>query len=223
MALTMEQAHAFLEELAEAASEWAGIPMPLEDTKLVVHPSYPFAKVCREQDVREDQDEPEPVNRWYNRRGFEVYLWRENGRTCHGCVPVKPIDMVLKTMSISPAWKVEAEMRAMGKLSDEIGEHRFTQYLFSGTFLETSKRSNVTYVFRRLRPTLALRASGDCVKVLAGLCLHPIGYYQESWAGALVPTDDVLAHLLLMRADEPRFWKDANQIRPDRPECGAYV
>ena len=92
------------------------------------------------------------------------------------------------------------------------------QYLLTGMFLETSKRSGVHYLFRRLRPTVAISPSST--KILCTLCLHPIGYYAESWAGAMCPTDDVVAHLMLMRADEPMFWRRANQHAPWRPEAG---
>lgn len=36
----------------------------------------------------------------------------------------------------------------------------------------------------------------------------------------MTPTDDVIAHLTLMRGDEPMFWRRANQHGPDRPEAG---
>jgi len=36
----------------------------------------------------------------------------------------------------------------------------------------------------------------------------------------MVPTDDVIAHLMLMRADEHGFWKRANQHPLDRLEAG---
>ena len=41
-----------------------------------------------------------------------------------------------------------------------------------------------------------------------------------SWAGAMVPTDDVIAHLSLMRGDEHMFWKRCNQHPSWRPEAG---
>ena len=89
-------------------------------------------------------------------------------------------------------------------------------------FLEKSERSGVTYLFRKLRPTVALRPcrDGDGMRVLAALCLHPIGYYDGSWAGAMCPTDDVVAHLMLMRGDEVMFWRRSNQHPADRPEAG---
>jgi len=58
------------------------------------------------------------------------------------------------------------------------------------------------------------------VRILACLCAHPIGFYTGSWAGALVPTDDVMAHLLLVRGDEHEFWKQCNQHHPLAPESG---
>ncbi len=76
------------------------------------------------------------------------------------------------------------------------------------------------YVFRRLRPTLALSGRTGSVMVLCALCQHPIAYYDNSWAGAMTPTDDVLAHLMLMRGDEAMLWKRSNQHHPARPEAG---
>jgi len=101
--------------------------------------------------------------------------------------------------------------------------HRqFKQYLLTGSFLETSERSGVTYVFRKLRPTLALsaRSSDGTMKILCGLCMHPIGYYDGTWAGAMCPTDDVVAHLALMRGDEKMFWRRCNQHPSYQPACG---
>jgi hypothetical protein len=50
--------------------------------------------------------------------------------------------------------------------------------------------------------------------------MHPLGYYGRSWAGCMVPTDDVIAHLLFMRGDEARFWGQCNHHEPWRPEAG---
>jgi hypothetical protein len=47
-------------------------------------------------------------------------------------------------------------------------------------------------------------------RILAVLCMHPIGHFQETFSGAMCPTDDVIAHLMLMRADEHHFWKKSN-------------
>lgn len=91
----------------------------------------------------------------------------------------------------------------------------------TGAFIETSPRSGVTYMFRRLRPTLAIKAGPDGdLRILCGLCLHPIGYYAGTWGGAMCPTDDVIAHLCLMRGDEPKFWANSNQHEANHPACG---
>lgn len=71
--------------------------------------------------------------------------------------------------------------------------------LMTGSYAETSERSGVTYWFRRLRPTLALSYRGTRLRCLAALCTHPLGTYEGSWAGVLVPTDELCSHLLLMR------------------------
>jgi hypothetical protein len=94
-------------------------------------------------------------------------------------------------------------------------------YTCTGQFLETSKRSGLTYLFRRLRPTVVLTGQGASsdqftgevtpgMRILTCLCLHPIAYYANSYCGAMVPTDDVIAHLLYMRADEHLYWRRAN-------------
>ena len=102
-------------------------------------------------------------------------------------------------------------------------QHRaFKHYLLTGMFLETSARSGVTYLFRRLRPTIAITTKTGDARVLATLCMHPIGYYEETWAGAMTPTDDVIAHLALMRGDERLFWSRCNQHPAWAPQSGIF-
>jgi hypothetical protein len=36
----------------------------------------------------------------------------------------------------------------------------------------------------------------------------------------MVPTDDVIAHLMLMRGDEHMFWRRCNQHQPWTKEAG---
>ena len=120
--------------------------------------------------------------------------------------------MVLDTLRASDAWNIQAEWTALDSLSKLIAPRQFQQYVLTGTFLEHSKRSNVHYMFRKSRPTVALGTTRDGgLKILACLCLHPIGHYAGSFAGCLVPTDDVIAHVTLMRGDEHKFWGKANQ------------
>ena len=83
-----------------------------------------------------------------------------------------------------------------------------------------SKRSQVTYMFRRGRPTIAIRQDETGGFPLCALCLHPIGYYADTWAGVMCPTDEVIAHLLMMRGSEEKYWANANQHPVDHPAAG---
>ena len=121
-------------------------------------------------------------------------------------------------------WRLQRGDSLVGKLQllgTLLRHHVFKQYLLTGMFLETSKRSGLTYLFRRLKPTVVLdaRDQAKSIRVLCALCLHPIGFYLESWAGAMTPTDDLIAHLMLMRGDEPMLWRRSNQHEPWHPEA----
>ena len=178
-----------------------------------------------DDDAEPTTDDVKIRNRWWSSRlRAEIYIWEEpDGRVVWG-KHHRPhaISMALQTLGCSVAWGVEQESEAIQTLGQMIRHHQFKQYLLTGMFLETSRRSGLTYLFRRLRPTVAIdaRATGGDSRILAALCLHPIGYYAGTWAGSMCPTDDVIAHLSLMRGDEAMFWKRANQHPPGRPEAG---
>jgi hypothetical protein len=110
-----------------------------------------------------------------------------------------------------------AEMRAMESLKQRIGEHRWQMYVLSGAFAEKSTRSDIHYIFRKGLPTIAFSyhsgygGSYDGGKVLACLCLHPMGYYQGSHVGLMCPTDEVICALLMMRGDEAKYWASCGQ------------
>lgn len=121
-------------------------------------------------------------------------------------------DMYLNTSKAATAHLMQAETKAMMKLREHVTDAQFLSYYNAGHFIEKSKRSKLTYIFRRMRPTLVYREGNDKVKhFVAGLCLHAQGYYGVSWAGTLPPTDDVITHLMFMRADEKSFWRKATQ------------
>jgi hypothetical protein len=127
----------------------------------------------------------------------------------------------IRTLDAAAVWPLEAEQKAQKKLASLIPADLFELYLLTGHFGETSKRSQVTYLFRRGRPTIALRQSEEAVSaVLCALCLHPIGYYGDTWAGVMCPTDEVIAHLLMMRGSEEKYWANANQHPVDHPAAG---
>lgn len=225
------------DELSDWAGEWQGLPIPLsEDTPLVLNRDHPLfaiyepslSRSCRTQDVREDET---IINHWYSRRRqCDVYIYEQDGRRKVLAVPVSPdrsmdrLTMWLTTLGASDAWSVDAEVKAMETLSAMLTDRQWRHYLLTGTFLETSERSGVTYMFRRLRPTIALSPRGrngqEMMLCIAVLCLHPIGYYDRTWAGCMVPSDDVIAHLTMCRGDEAHFWGKANKHPAHVPQAG---
>lgn len=208
---------------AAAAGEWSGCPMPVPGIPLRVEPRHPLAEKLNgfrlpgeepEPTEPRGDDEPEVINSWYSHRmSCTVYLARDSKGYFAAKEPEyggKKIDFWLKTIGASRAWSLDAEFRAMETLKGYISEAAFRAYVLTNSFLETSKRTKVTYLFRRGRPTVALRATNEGMRILTTLCLHPMGMYEGTWAGVMVPTDDVIAHLALMRGDEPKFWGKAN-------------
>ncbi len=190
----------------------------------------PFAGLYDGQADDMDPDDP-TVYRvrnefWSHRYRATIQVLEKNGRVVGGFKPgFHHIGYSLQTMANSDVWGIEQEQRALQLLGTMIRHVQFKRYLMTGMFLEQSKRSGVTYLFRRLKPTVALRpwrsgATDEPATILACLCQHPIAYYESSWAGAMCPTDDVIAHLTLMRGDEHLFWKRSTQHPPHRPEAG---
>lgn len=222
--ISKEQALSFLELLGEHAKEYAGIPMPIEGYRLSVHPSYRFHDALRPIDEPDPDPEAEKfmlMNTWTTRRGRTVMVVRNSsGRSLAYTVESpKAIDYAANTLGLMTAWTIDAEIKAMSKLADLVSRHQMNLYIMTGSFIETSRRSGVSYLFRRLRPTVAMRDGQNGIRVLAALCSHPIGYYQNTHGGSLVPTDDVVAHLLMMRGDEAAFWKLSNQHQPGTPQA----
>jgi hypothetical protein len=215
--------------MAAGRREWAGYPMPLEGCNLVVEPSYPRAKELMETGAKPDEvDEiaSNPTFRFRNRfhsshLRCRVLVWEVDGKVDWG---IKRgghhLGELLSTLGASDAWGIEQEGNAIDMLATLLRPRQFKQYLLTGMFMEVSKRSGVHYLFRRLRPTLAISTAKGTSKILAALCLHPIAYYEGSWAGAMCPTDDILAHLMLMRGDEHMFWRRANQHPAWVPQAG---
>lgn len=222
--ITYDQLGVALNRIAQEKSEWAGLPMLLTDFQLKLEPRFPFQfhiDTNTTIDESVDSADIEDINDWYSERlKAHVFIRRRNGKLGAWFAPASRIEPVLNTIGASRAWLMEAEFKATEKLESLVGDWKTRCYLLTGSFIETSKRSGVTYVFRRLRPTIALKSSPEGTRVLCTLCLHPIGYYQGTWAGAMVPTDEVIAHLIYMRGDEHAFWKQSNQHAPHHPSSG---
>lgn len=221
--MTFAQTRACLAMIAEHGDEYAGLPCSISGVKIHVHPSYRFAEVFNKTAVDlEGDDVVTVVNDWrsYSGKGHCI-IFRQGGKILGTRLyDVTAGSLAMNTMGIAPAWDIAAEAKAIQKLATLLSAHAFKTYMLTGMFLETSKRSRITYLFRRLRPTVAMSTSGNTVTILCGLCLHPIGYYEGTWAGVMVPTDEVISHLMLMRGDEHNFWKQANQHPSHAPEAG---
>lgn len=198
--------------------------MPLDDHRLVIEPTYPYAALAEFGKPKREPDDVKIRNVFYSeRRRYTVAIYeREDGKVECTSIPGSgnAATMLVMTLGASYAWGIEQESNAVHLLGTLLKHIAFKQYMLTGTFLETSARSGVTYLFRRLRPTVAFRPAEPFMRVLCTLCLHPIAYYEGTWAGAMCPTDDVIAHLMLMRGDEHMFWKRSNQHAPGHPSSG---
>lgn len=216
-----------LGRVARWRHEWAGIPMPLDGQRLVIEPSYPGAKELSEMGQKPEEPDTEAEGAkirsqfWSWKKRGDVVIYEKDGEIRWGVWHMfTHTGKLLQTLGVSDAWGIEQEGRALQLLGTMLRHRAFKQYLLTGSFIETSKRSGIAYMFRKLRPTLAISMRGDEARVLCSLCLHPVAYYAGSWGGAMCPTDDVIAHLALMRGDEHMFWRRANQHAPYRSEAG---
>lgn len=230
------------DRFASAVDEWQGIPLPLPGQRLVLETRHPMRGLidkleratteersftCSTADVAED-----PLiirNRWWSwSKNAWINVVQEHGKIRAVVDRVAPdhsmekLRMGMMTMGCADAWTLEAEYRARDNLKALLSERQWQMYELTGSFLESSERSGVMYWFRRLRPTVALVNDPkiESMRCLAVMCFHSIGYYAETFAGALVPSDDVASHLIFMRGDEAGYWRVANQHKPDSAEAG---
>ena len=216
-----------LAELAPEREEWAGLPMIMEGCRLILEPKYRYQGLSEFGKPEEpDDDDPTIKHRntfWSTRWRCPIVVYEQNKRAKFFVEPGSgnQATMLLNTLGASDAWGVQQESNALHLLATLVRHHTFKHYLMTGCFLESSPNgSGVSYMFRKLRPTVAMVERKGAMVLLATLCMHPVGYYEGSWAGAMCPTDDVIAHLMLMRADEPKFWARCNQHPPSHPASG---
>lgn len=213
-----------MQEIAEGRGHWGGYPLPIEEHPLSLCKQFPFQglngmKLDEEDEEYDQPDFEEVVNQWFSlRRRSDVYVVKNMLTGKSSSLEVfrslnTRLDNLIKSVAPTKVWSIGAELRAMATLQSIVTQNAFRQYVMTGVFLETSERSNVTYLFRRLAPTIALSRNSKHggMRILCSLCLHPIGYYKDTHAGCMVPTDDVIAHVTMMRGDERGFWSKANQ------------
>jgi hypothetical protein len=238
--VTLAEATRLLAESRIADNDWSGMPLPVPGLELVIEPRYRHQKITefRWQEYFEEDgtriplnEEPKPVQSpaeyrlvnswWSDRLRTKIMIYHDKwGHARVGAESENGLWFALRTMEAAAAWPIQAEERAQKKLATLIPAHLFETYMLTGHYHEVSERSGVAYIFRRGRPTVAMREDGDAFRVLCALCLHPIGYYGQTWAGVMCPTDEVIAHLLMMRGSEEKFWAKANQHSLDHPAAG---
>jgi len=239
--VTLAEATRRVAESRMAENDWSGMPLPVVGLQLVLEPRYRHQgisefrwPVCYGQNGVPVPLEQEPgdqtsgpveyrlVNSWWNAQyqaTIRVCQDRQGRARCLAEAGER-LSYALRTLQAAEVWPVEAEQKAQQKLATLIPKEQFDLYTLTGHFSEISRRSQVLYLFRRGRPTVALREVGEEFRILCALCLHPIGYYAQTWAGAMCPTDEVIAHLLMMRGSEEKYWANANQHPIDLPIAG---
>ncbi len=188
----------------------------------------PEIHICRNEDIDETAPGPYVVNAWRPKPSTVVAL-REKGK-----YSVRRLDesrdrleLMLNTI-LCQAGTVDSdsEIKAMCSLKAKINDCQWDSYILSGAFPETSWRSGVTYILRKGLPTIALTCKpnpngpGEIRTFLAALCSHPLAYFEGTHAGAYPPTDEIIATLLSIRADEHDLWKRANQHSLNDPLAG---
>ncbi len=135
------------------------------------------------------------------------------------------IEMQGRTMANLLGYGIEeAEIQARKKLESMLSPDQRRALLLCDSFCEQGK-SGVVYWIRKNRPTIALRRDEKSKEdgkatPLCALCLHPLGWYKYSFAGIMTPSDDMIAHLLMIRGNEHFFWRKANQHQLDKPMAG---
>lgn len=190
--------------------------------------------VVDEEVAQEEDPEWKTVNTWVmsrKRNGKRYQVWIQRNKITGKTRLVKerrlpPDKERLKFIMTSLFRRTqltlpEAEVTAREKLESYLSESQKTMLRLTGSFCEVGK-SGVVYYLRENRPTLAYRTySGTDEGIfLCALCLHPLGYYTRTWAGVLPASDELLSHLLFIRADEYGFWKKANHIPSQETEAG---
>ncbi len=236
--LTLSEASRSLAKQRLGENDWSGLPIPVPGLSLVLEPRFKHKclenfrwKECYDENgVREEiPDEPpeEPtqfrwVNSWWNARyqGYIKVAHNPEGRARVAFTPVDRLALTIRTLEAADVWPLEAEQKALQKLATLISRPLFELYCLTGHFTEDSKRSHLTYLFRKGKPTVAIHQDEQGGYPLCALCLHPIGYYGDTWAGVMCPTDEVIAHLLMMRGSEEKFWANANQHPVNHPNAG---
>lgn len=226
------------EQLAEEAGLPCGMPASALAFKEGVYLEQAFVRAILqgagasapkpESTTTAELDERVLHNQWVTKRPWRgqwgiVHIWR-NRRTgefewdFEEFLPgLSRLEWAMRTTAVQLAYgNVEAEVKARRKLEAMLAPRQLKSWTLTESFYEQG-RSGMVYWLRKNRPTVALRPDsrtkddGKATPICA-LCLHALGGYQGTGAGILAPSDDVIAHLVMIRGNEHLFWRKANQF-----------
>ena len=208
--------------------------VPLRDPAHASEELYGYMvprRVDADPPTEKHEDKPYLINRWNfknkdGKRGTVAIYEGKDGKRFHR-VSYRSLDwqfrverLINSLLERDKSNPFQAELKAQEKLRTMISERQYACYILSGAFVEIGK-SGVYYVLRRGLPTIAFRLRDeDSADFLAALCMKPIGGHRNSFAGVMVPTDEIITALLLIKADEPDLWKRSNHIEIDDPLSG---
>lgn len=225
---------AALDEIAQAHGHEYGLPMPdIENGhRFVPAKRTPLAHTNITNPIRTEYGQELATRNMKIRNSWEslgdvtvTVIDTDEGpmslKTLHAGQRLRKMIDGMSLRASLPNMTADAEMKAMETIKKKLSVGQWNSYALNGIFPERSKRSDIYYFFRKGLPTIAVsyhKNKGG--RVLAALCLHPIGYYTGTYVGAMTPTDEVIAHLILMRGDERRFWAKSGQWHPSDPRSG---
>jgi hypothetical protein len=174
-----------LQAFGRSRGEWGGIPMPVAGLDLVLEPSYPWRKLEEFKISRPGEEASDEarriaelladkayegwtvVNSWFcfQHDHYVIVLRRPDGKSVQRVIADRyaaRYQHFFNGMSVAfEAHDAEAELTALEKLRTHIKPHLWHLYVLTGSFLETSSRSGIIYIFRKGRPTLAIRKKKD--------------------------------------------------------------
>ena len=198
-------------------------------------PDYPFSDeywdrfFARCKQLLTKGSEWNYVNTWHPLEGLIIQVHRrvDTGEYLH--IAEKAVDSRFSLLIRSDSTRMrvtssKAEQKARTELLKHLNGRQRRELLLTGAFVEVS-RSDVHYRITSGRPTVAYRSEEvsdryKSIQFLAAMCLHPLGYYEDTFTGCLPPSDEMLAHLLMIRSSEHYFWRKATQHGIKDPRVG---
>ena len=232
--LTESEVQHFANRLAQAAWEkgdYASVPIPRGDDQTIelatrvgtygkLIDSMPsFHKAI-------DAKHAPPSERCHRNvlphKGIVLIHWRDDDGKWHifgDSIIGQRLELQLEALTTVRSVGADAERIARANLLTHLSEQQQDDVLLTNTFGERGASGHF-YVIRASRPTIVFQRRPDTDHPIAALCTHPLGYYTGTHVGVLAPSDEMLATILMVRADEHYLWRKANQLNVHDPLAG---